>query len=216
MIVEDVPIDSGIEGDTSSADSAPGTISPDRDESECRVEVREEATLEEVDDMILDKAVGSLMEVATDPVVVMDRDGKSMVLQMPQGATVGEILARAADADDIPDNEMYRYRLMNGNTVLDQGKTLAQQASPGTVLRLEEGEMDLNIKRLDGKHFQVRTLPTTTVAEFRRQLQIPTGIQPAEQRLLFTGKTLADGKKLSDYKVKNGATLELVTRCHSG
>lgn len=213
----EIPNDSGIDVDTSSADSSTGTITPDRDGSECG-EKWEEATLVEIEDneSELEKAVGNLLNASTEPVLVMDRDGKSMTLPMPPGASVGDILTQAADHDDVPDSDMYRYRLMYGNQVLDQGKTLAQQGVPrGVVLRLED-EMDLTVTGFDGRNYKVRARPSTSVAEFRRELQRQSGIHPNEQRILFCGKTLTDGAKMSDYKVKNGSSMQLVMRTHSG
>lgn len=215
---EVVADDSGIEHDGSSLESGDGTITPDREGSECG-DRDGGATLKEVEvedlDNELDKALDNL-EYKTEPVNVMDRGGKTLVLPMPPEALVSDILRRAAYEDDVPDVDFHRFRLMYGDRVLDQGKTLAQQGVPrGSVLRLED-EMQFKVQTLDGRKLQVRARPSTTVGDFRRQLQTLTGLQPAEQRILCNGKTLADGKKLSDFKVKNGDVMQLVTRTHSG
>lgn len=212
---EEVRDDSGIE-DVSSIESAPGTITLDRQGSECEMD-EEVNFLEEVngEDSIIDNAVANL-DSNKEPVIVMDRAGQPMVLQMPPGAVASEIFDRATDQDNVSDSDMYRYRLMHGDLIVDQEKSLAQQGvPPGAFLRLEDA-MDVTVLGFDGRKYAVRTHSSTSVVDFRRELHRQSGIQPAEQRILFNGKTLSDGKKMSDYKVMHGASMQLVARCHSG
>ncbi|KAH3745097.1 Ubiquitin-60S ribosomal protein L40 [Pelomyxa schiedti] len=77
-------------------------------------------------------------------------------------------------------------------------------------------EFDLVVKTLSGKQFAVAVKSSSTIEEVREIIDDNEGISPDEQRLIFSGKQLEDGKALGDYKIGPDSTLLLVLRLRGG
>ena len=67
-------------------------------------------------------------------------------------------------------------------------------------------------KNLAGVLVTVDIQSNNSVDNLKGQIQQIEGIQPMNQRLIFDGKQLEDGKKLSDYNIQKGANIHLVIR----
>mgnify|MGYP000879381157 FL=1 len=72
--------------------------------------------------------------------------------------------------------------------------------------------MKILIKALDGTVYEITVEKDDLIEDVKGLVWAESGKTPDEQRLIFAGKQMEDGRTLADYNVYEEATIHMVTR----
>eukprot|EP01083_Nonionella_stella_P089657 250236_1 len=153
--------------------------------------------------------------------LVVERINSQVVeVQARPSDDVSILKAQIQDALGVPPEDQtifvkIGWKMGSGNIFKRlSGRLVDQEITEDSILELRTPpENVVFVKTLEGATVEVKDIfPNGTVLGVKVKIQELEGFPVCEQRLIFAGKQIEDGRTLAEYNIQRGTTLHLVLR----
>ncbi|XP_030646892.1 polyubiquitin-like isoform X1 [Chanos chanos] len=143
--------------------------------------------------------------------------GKQQTYDISPGETVSQFKQKVYNKERVPVDQQ---RLVYGGKQLEDGGKLEDyNIGAGCTIHMTlrlRGGCCVFLRNEKGQTKTYEIVAGETVNEFKAKVAKREGVSVDQQRLIYEGKQLEDGRKLEDYNIQAGSTIYLTLRLRGG
>ena len=112
------------------------------------------------------------------------------------------------DGADVIDSQ-FTVTVNGVYTIYAKDKVGNERVDKIRITNIDKSLLIIHVQMVDGRTMTLHVHGSDSIQQLKQKIQDEEGIEPGNQKVIFAGTILEDGRTLADYNIPSGATLQL-------